>query len=147
MDTLSYKTRSVSSQQAERTWHLIDAENKVVGRLASEIAKIIRGKNKPSFTPHDNTGDKVVVINADKVRFTGKKMDQKEYIRHTGYPGGQRVTTPTEVLAKKPERILHNAVKGMLPKNKLQKPYLKNLFIYTGTEHPHEAQKPKKLDI
>lgn len=147
MDTLSYKTVSANKQTVDHKWFIIDAENQVVGRLASEIAMIIRGKTKASFTPHVNCGDKVVVINAEKVRFTGKKMQDKEYIHYTGYPGGQRFTTPAKLMDKKPGQVLLNAVTGMLPGNKLKKVYLKNLFIYAGTEHPHAAQNPTKKQI
>ena len=142
MDTLSYKTVSSNKQTVEHKWFIIDAENQIVGRLATEIAMIIRGKNKASFSPHVNCGDKVVVINAEKVRFTGKKMEDKEYIHYTGYPGGQRFTTPAKLMDKKPGQVLLNAVTGMLPGNKLKKVYLKNLHIYAGTEHPHAAQNP-----
>ena len=147
MDTLSFKTKSANKSTVEKKWYLIDAENMVVGRVATRIANIIRGKHKASFTPHVDCGDKVVVINADKVRFTGKKFNQKEYIRHTGYPGGQRSITPREVIDKHPERILEYAVKGMLPNNKLRKVFLKNLLVYAGTEHAHAAQQPEKIEF
>lgn len=147
MDTLSYKTISAKKETVSRDWILVDAENMVVGRLASQIANIIRGKNKPSFSPHVNCGDKVVVINAEKVRFTGKKETDKQYIRHTGYPGGQRFASPKILLATKPEEVLLNAVKGMLPGNKLRKEFLKNLFIYAGSDHPHTAQNPKPVKL
>jgi len=147
VNTLSYKTASANKATATQSWYIIDAENLVLGRLATKIANTIRGKNKADFTPHINGGDKVVVINAEKVRLTGKKLTQKKYLRHTGYPGGQRVTTPKEVLSKKPEDVINMAVKGMLPKNKLQKDFMKNLHVYAGAEHPHSAQKPKELTI
>ncbi|RME93695.1 MAG: 50S ribosomal protein L13 [Bacteroidetes bacterium] len=147
MNTLSYKTKSANAASVERKWHVIDADGLVVGRLASKIATVLRGKHKPDFTPHFDNGDYVIVLNADKVRFTGQKMAQKTYLRHTGYPGGQRATTPRDLLAKKPERILENAVRGMLPKTRLGRAQIKKMFLYTGTEHPHQAQKPQKLEL
>ncbi|MFA8300776.1 MAG: 50S ribosomal protein L13 [Hyphomicrobiales bacterium] len=147
MDTLSYKTISANKSTIHKEWILIDAENEVVGRVASVVAKILRGKHKPSFTPHVDGGDYVVIINADKVRFTGKKMDQKTYIRYTGYPGGQRSATPRDLMDKAPQRILENAVKGMLPKNRLGRSIIKNLHVYAGTEHKHQAQQPKEIKL
>lgn len=147
MDTLSFKTVAAKPSGPSAEWHVIDAENMVVGRLAAQLAKIIRGKNKPSFSPHVNCGDKVIVLNADKVRFTGKKMTDKVYLHYTGYPGGQREITPAKLMTKRPEDVLKMAVRGMLPANKLRKEYLKNLFLYVGTEHPHQAQNPKPLNI
>ena len=145
MDTLSYKTKSANKATVEKNWWIVDADSQVVGRLASNIARIVRGKHKPYYTPHVDCGDHVIVINAEKIKFTGNKMTDKQYIRHTGYPGGQRTTTPVEVLEKHPERILENAVKGMLPKNRLGSALFGNLHIYTGNEHPHDAQQPKEL--
>lgn len=145
MDTLSYKTISANKATTDKGWIIVDAENQVVGRLTSEIAKILRGKHKPSFTPHVDCGDNVIVINADKVRFTGKKMTDKVYTRHTGYPGGQRFATPKEVLAKNPRGIVESAVKGMLPKNRLGRKLFTNLYVYAGSEHPHSAQQPKEI--
>ena len=145
MDTLSYKTISANKATVEKAWVVVDAENQILGRLCSEIAKIIRGKHKPSFTPHVDCGDQVIVINADKVRLTGKKMTDKVYIRHTGYPGGQRFSTPREVLVKNPRGVVEAAVKGMLPKNRLGRELFHNLFVYEGTDHPHVAQQPKEL--
>jgi len=147
VDSLSYKTISVNSKTASHNWYIIDVQGLVVGRAASKIANIIRGKNKPDFTPHVNGGDKVVVINADKIRFTGKKMYDKEYIHYTGYPGGQRFINPANMLAKKPEDVITLAVRGMLPANKLRKQFLSNLYVYAGTEHPHDAQNPQVLDL
>jgi large subunit ribosomal protein L13 len=147
VDTLSYKTKSAKKEEVERKWFIIDAEGEVVGRLSSRIAHVLRGKHKASYTPHVDTGDYVIVINADKVRFTGQKMTQKTYLRHTGYPGGQRSTTPRDLLSKHPERILENAVRGMLPKNRLGRAMFKKLFVYVGTEHPHEAQKPEQFSF
>ncbi|MCB0840367.1 MAG: 50S ribosomal protein L13 [Bacteroidetes bacterium] len=147
MNTLSYKTLSANSSTIEKQWFVIDVEGKVLGRAASEIAKLLRGKHKPSFTPHTDCGDNVIVINADKVRLTGNKADQKEYLRHTGYPGGQRVTTFKELISKQPEKVIEKAVKGMLPKNKLASRVLGNLRVYAGSEHPHEAQNPEVYEI
>ncbi|MEG0788935.1 MAG: 50S ribosomal protein L13 [Alistipes sp.] len=147
MDSLSYKTISLNAATATKEWVLIDANGEVLGRLASQIAKILRGKNKPSYTPHVDCGDNVVVINADKVKLTGKKMTDKVYIRHTGYPGGQRFATPADYLAKKPTFVIEKAVKGMLPKNRLGDAILRNLKIYAGEEHPHVAQNPKTIKL
>jgi len=147
VDTLSFKTVSANDKTVTRAWLLVDAENQVVGRLASRIAHVLRGKNKSYFTPHTDCGDFVVVINAEKIRFTGSKLTQKNYVRHTGYPGGQRFATPKELLAKKPEAILETAVRKMLPKNKLADVLIKKLFVYAGTEHPHKAQKPKSVNL
>jgi len=145
VDTLSYKTISANKATVEKAWVVVDAENQILGRLCSEIAKIIRGKHKPSFTPHVDCGDQVIVINADKVRLTGKKMTEKVYIRHTGYPGGQRFSTPREVLVKNPRGVVEAAVKGMLPKNRLGRELFHNLFVYAGPVHPHAAQQPKEI--
>jgi large subunit ribosomal protein L13 len=145
VDTLSYKTISANKATVQKAWFVVDAENQVLGRVCSEIAKIIRGKHKPSYTPHVDCGDQVIVINADKIRLTGKKMTDKVYIRHTGYPGGQRFATPREVLAKNPRGVVESAVKGMLPKNRLGRVLFNNLFVYAGSEHPHAAQQPKEL--
>jgi large subunit ribosomal protein L13 len=145
VDTLSYKTVSANKATVQKDWIVVDAENQVLGRLCSEIAKIIRGKHKPSFTPHADCGDQVIVINADKIRLTGKKLTDKVYTRHTGYPGGQRFATPREVLAKNPRGVIEAAVKGMLPKNRLGRALFNNLYVYAGTEHPHTAQQPKEI--
>ncbi|MBR9920085.1 MAG: 50S ribosomal protein L13 [Bacteroidetes bacterium] len=148
MNTLSYKTKSAKKEEVERKWFIVDAEGEIVGRLSTKIASVLRGKHKPSYTPHVDTGDYVIVINADKVRFTGQKMEQKEYIRYTGYPGGQRRATPADLVShNKPEAILENAVKGMLPKNRLGRAMVKKLFLYSGEEHPHQAQKPENLEL
>ena len=147
MDSLSYKTVFVNAATAQKEWYVIDAEGEVLGRLASQIAKILRDKNKPSFTPHADCGDNVIVINAEKVRLTGKKMTDKVYVHHTGYPGGQRFATPAERLVNKPEFLIENAVKGMLPKTRLGVALLKNLKVYAGSEHPHEAQTPKVIKL
>lgn len=147
MDSLSYKTKFVSKEEAENDWILIDAEAQVLGRVASRIAYYIRGKHKATFTPHTNTGAHVVVINADKVRLTGKKWTDKEYVSYTEYPGGQRKISPSQLLERKPEAIIEKAVRGMLPKNRLGRALFNNLHVYTGTEHPHEAQQPKEIQL
>lgn len=147
MDSLSYKTISVNAATADKQWVVIDAQDEVLGRLASQVAKILRGKNKPSYTPHVDCGDNVIVINADKVKLTGKKMTDKVYVRHTGYPGGQRFATPADYLRRKPEFVVEKAVKGMLPKTRLGAALLKNLKVYAGAEHPHAAQNPKTIKL
>ena len=147
MDSLSYKTISATAERVTKDWYVIDATNEVLGRLASQIAKILRGKNKPCYTPHADCGDYVIVINADKVKLPGKKMTDKVYVRHTGYPGGQRFATPADYLAKKPTFIVEKAVKGMLPKTRLGEHILKNLKVYAGAEHPHAAQSPKEIKL
>jgi len=147
VDTLSYKTLSANKETANKTWHLVDAEGQTLGRLASKVAKIIRGKHKTNYTPHADCGDYVIVINAEKIHLSGNKWSDKVYIRHTGYPGGQRSLTATELLEKRPGRLVEKAVKGMLPKNKLGNALYKNLYVYVGTEHNQEAQKPVKLDL
>ncbi len=145
MNTLSYRTVSVSSKDAEHKWYIVDAENQVVGRLSSKIAAMLRGKHKPSYTPHTDTGDYVIIINADKVRFTGQKWQQKIYLNFSLHPGGQKSTVAEAMLAKFPERVLERAVRGMLPKNKLGRAMIKKMFVYTGTAHPHVAQKPELI--
>lgn len=147
MSTLSYKTKFANENNFTRNWYIIDAEGEILGRLACKVANVIRGKYKADFTPHFNSGDKVIVLNADKIRLSGNKLNNKVYIRHTGYPGGVRKTLAKDMLANKPEEMIKKAVKGMLPKNRLQKVYLKNLHVYTGVEHPHHAQKPVELEI
>jgi len=147
MNTLSYKTISANKETAHKEWILIDAENQVLGRLASIAAKFLRGKYNTDFTPHADTGDYVIIINADKIRLSGNKWEQKEYVRHTGYPGGQRITTAKELMAKKDTAMVEKAIKGMLPKNKLGSALFRNLHVYAGTEHKHEAQKPKQINL
>jgi len=141
------KTYSVKAGEIKREWYLIDAEGKTLGRLASEIAKILRGKHKPIYSPHLDCGDYVIVINAEKIRVTGRKLDQKIYYRHSGYPGGLKSITLREQLAKHPERVIKAAVKGMLPKNRLGRKMLKKLKVYAGASHPHQAQQPKVLEL
>ncbi len=145
MDTLSYKTVSANKATVNKEWVVIDAADQILGRLSSRIALILRGKHKPSYTPHVDCGDNVIIINAEKVRLTGKKMTNKQYVSHTGYPGGQRFATPKELLQRKPLHVVEHAVKGMLPKNRLGAELFRNLFVYTGSEHPHEAQQPKTI--
>ncbi|MCD4683433.1 MAG: 50S ribosomal protein L13 [Bacteroidales bacterium] len=147
MDTLSYRTVSANKETVNKEWVIIDAEDQILGRLSSITAKFLRGKYKTNFTPHVDCGDNVIIINAEKIQMTGKKWTDKEYVRYTGYPGGQRVRTPEELLAKKPTAVVEKAIKGMLPKNRLGAELFRNLFVYTGTEHPHEAQKPKTIDL
>jgi len=147
VDALSYKTISANRDTVNKQWFVVDAEGEVVGRLASRIAMVLRGKHKPSYTPHVDCGDNVIVINAEKVHFTGNKWDQKQYVRYTGYPGGQRSVVASEMLAKHPERILEKAIKGMLPKNSLGAQLFRNLYVYAGTEHKHQAQQPQPLDF
>ncbi len=147
MNTLSYKTVSANKATVEKEWVLVDAEGQTLGRLASVVALMLRGKHKPSFTPHVDCGDNVIVVNADKVALTGAKMADKKYIRHTGYPGGQRVVTADAMMKKQPERLIEYAVRGMLPKNRLGRAIYRNLYVYTGPDHKHEAQKPKPIDL
>ncbi len=147
MEALSYKTVSANKETVNKGWVLVDAENEILGRLASKVAFILRGKDKTNYTPHVDTGDNVVIINAEKIKLTGKKAVEKEYVRHTGYPGGQRFATPRELLAKKPTEVVRMAVGGMLPKNKLGDALRRNVFIYAGTEHPHAAQQPKEIKL
>ena len=147
MDTISYKTFSAKPDDINKKWVLIDAEDVPLGRLASVAASILRGKNKPEFTPHMDTGDNVVVINAEKVKLTGKKLTDKMYFRHTGYPGGEKFTSAEDALAKDPTFLVRNAVKGMLPKNRLGRKLLTNIRIYAGPVHQQTAQNPEKIDI
>jgi ribosomal protein L13, bacterial type len=147
VDTLSYKTISANKATVQKEWVVVDATDQVLGRLASKVAKLLRGKYKPSFTPHVDCGDNVIIINADKVKLTGNKWNDRVYLSHTGYPGGQRENTPATILKKGEERLYKKVVKGMLPKNKLGDKLLGNLYVYAGTEHPHQAQTPKSIDI
>ncbi len=147
MNTLSYKTVSANKATVDKEWVIIDAEGKILGRLASVVASMLRGKHKTNFTPHVDCGDNVIVINADKITLSGTKMADKVYIRHTGYPGGQRFTTAEALLKKKPIGLVEKAVKGMLPKNRLGAELYRNLHVYAGPEHNHEAQKPKKFEL
>tara|TARA_B100000965_G_C19130507_1_gene557272 strand:- start:58 stop:513 length:456 start_codon:yes stop_codon:yes gene_type:complete len=147
VDTLSYKTISANKATVKKEWYVVDAENETLGRLASKVAKMIRGKHKPYYTPHVDCGDHIIVINAEKIRLTGNKMDEKTYITHSGYPGGQKTITAAQMLAKKPIAVVEKAVKGMLPKNRLGRALFGNLHVVEGTEHQFEAQKPKELKL
>lgn len=147
MNTLSYKTVSANASTVKKAWIVVDAENKVLGRFASEVAKIIRGKHKPDFTPHVDCGDNVIVINADKIRLTGSKMTDKEYVSYSGYPGGQSWTAAKDLMSKKPTALIEKAVRGMLPKNRLGRALHANLHVYAGAEHPHQAQQPKEVKL
>jgi large subunit ribosomal protein L13 len=147
MDTLSYKTKNANKETVNKEWLLIDAEGMILGRLASEVAMLLRGKRKPEYTPHVDCGDNVVIINAEKVVLSGKKWDDKTYIRHSGYPGGQRSRTAQEIKDRFPERLVEHAVKGMLPKNRLGAELFRNLYVYVGPEHKQEAQQPKEFKI
>lgn len=147
MDTQSYKTISANKATVTKEWLHVDAEGQTLGRLASEVAKLLRGKHKPSFTPHVDCGDNVIITNAEKINLTGNKWEAKTYIRHTGYPGGQRSLTATELRSKNPERVIEKAVKGMLPKNKLGAELFRNLKVYAGAEHGQEAQKPRTINL
>ena len=145
MNTLSYKTVSANKKTVNKQWVVVDAEGEILGRLSTKIAMIIRGKNKPDFTPNVDCGDNVIVINADKVKLTGNKFSDKQYVSYTGYPGGQRFISPKELMAKHPTRVIEKAVRGMLPKNRLGKALFGNLHVYAGSTHPHEAQNPKAI--
>lgn len=147
MKTLVYRTISANKETVNKQWYVVDAEGEILGRLASKVAYVLRGKHKPEYTPHVDCGDNVIIINAEKVVLTGNKLTDKEYIRHSGYPGGQKVETPVEMLEKHPERIIEHAIKGMLPKNRLGSELFRNLKVYVGSEHKHEAQNPTKLDL
>ena len=147
MDTLSYKTVSANKNTVQKEWVLVDATDQILGRLASRVAMILRGKHKPSFTPHVDCGDNVIIINAEKVKLTGNKLTQREYVRHTGYPGGQRTETVESMLKRKPATVIEKSVKGMLPKNRLGADLFRNLHVFVGDSHPHEAQQPKKIDL
>lgn len=145
MNTLSYKTKSTKPSEVKRDWYVVDAEGEVVGRLASRIAHVLKGKHKPEYTPHIDCGDNIIVLNADKIRFTGNKMQNKEYLTYSLYPGGQKSKKAHQIMSRKPEMIIESAVKGMLPKNKLGAAMYKKLFVYTGKNHPHGAQQPKEF--
>ena len=147
MDTLSYKTISVNKATANKEWVVVDATGQHLGRFASKVAKILRGKYKPSYTPHVDCGDNVIIINADKIELTGNKWNDRIYLSYTGYPGGQREKTPAQLMQKGSDRLFRKVLKGMLPKNRLGAQLLRNLYVYDGTEHKHQAQQPKSLDI
>lgn len=147
MDTLSYKTVSANKQTVNKEWVVIDAKNAILGRLSTKVAMILRGKHKASYTPHVDCGDHVIVINAEHIRMTGKKWSDKQYIHHTGYPGGQRTQTPIQLKAKNPALLIEHSVRGMLPKNRLGRELFRHLHVYAGTEHPHTAQQPKEIQL
>lgn len=147
MKHLSYRTISANKETVNKEWVVVDAENLVLGRLCSQIAAILRGKTKTNFTPHVDCGDNVIVINAEKIRLTGKKMNSKQYVRHTGYPGGQRFATPRMMMEKDGRRVVEMAIRGMLPKTRLGREQFRNLYVYVGTEHPHAGQQPKTIEI
>ena len=149
MDTLSYKTISANENTVTKEWVVVDATDQILGRLGSKVAKLLRGKYKPNYTPHVDCGDNVIIINADKVKLTGNKWTDRIYLSYTGYPGGQRQSTPASIMAKPngEDRLLRKVIKGMLPKNKLGAQLLRNLYVYAGSEHKHQAQQPKLIDI
>ena len=147
VDTLSYKTNSANKSSSDKTWVIVDADGETLGRLASRVAILLRGKHKTNFTPHVDCGDNVIVVNAEKIKLSGKKWQDKSYIRHTGYPGGQRSLSANELYAKNPSRLVEKSIKGMLPKNKLGANLFRNLTVSIGTSHPHEAQQPKKINL
>lgn len=147
MNTLSYRTISANKASVQKEWVVVDAKGQTLGRLASKVAKILRGKHKPFFTPHVDCGDNVILINADHIVLTGNKMTERTYFKHTGYPGGQKTYTPADLMKKGSNKLIHKVVKGMLPKNKLGAAILKNLYVYPGENHPHQAQTPKAIDI
>ncbi|MGP1621608.1 MAG: 50S ribosomal protein L13 [Candidatus Cryptobacteroides sp.] len=147
MNTQSYKTVSLNKATVQKEWVVIDATDLALGRLAARLALVLRGKNKPGFTPNVDCGDNVIVVNAEKVALSGKKMTDRVYVRYTGYPGGQRFTTPKEILAKRPTELVRRAVKGMLPKTRLGDKIINNLYIYAGPEHPHQAQQPREIKL
>ena len=147
MDTLSYKTISANKATANKEWYIADATNQVLGRFSSKVASVLRGKHKTNFTPHADCGDFVIVINADKIRLTGNKWEDKEYVTHSGYPGGQKIRSPKQIATKNPARLVEIAIKKMLPRNRLGNAIFNNLHVYAGSEHPHEAQQPKELKI
>jgi large subunit ribosomal protein L13 len=147
VDTLSYKTISANKATANKEWFIADATNQVLGRFSSQVASVLRGKHKTNYTPHADCGDYVIVINAEKIRLTGNKWDDKEYITHSGYPGGQKTRSPKEIAKKNPSHLIEIAIKKMLPRNRLGNAIFNNLHVYAGSEHPHEAQQPKELKI
>ncbi|HKM31751.1 MAG: 50S ribosomal protein L13 [Bacteroidales bacterium] len=147
MNTLSYKTVSANKATVTKEWVVLDATDQVLGRLAAKAAFMLRGKHKPNFTPHVDCGDNVIIINAEKIRLTGNKMDQKTYVRHSGYPGGQSSETAKELHKRRPLALVEHAVKGMLPKTRLGSELFRNLYVYEGPEHPHQAQEPKQINL
>ncbi len=147
MDTASYKTKSANKATVNKEWLLIDGNDEILGRLASKVAFLLRGKHKTDFTPHVDGGDYVIVVNADKIKLTGNKWSDKEYVSHSGYPGGQKKINPQELMKKNPISVVERAVKGMLPRTRLGREIYRNLHVFAGNEHPHEAQKPNKINL
>lgn len=147
MDTLSYKTKSATPATISKEWLVVDASDMMVGRFSTRVAKLLRGKHKPNYTPHMDCGDNVIVLNAEKVQLSGNKWNDRVFFQYSGYPGGQREISPAQLFAKDPTRLLEKAIKGMLPKNRLGRQLFRNLYVYVGTEHKHEAQKPRVIDI
>jgi large subunit ribosomal protein L13 len=147
VNTLSFRTQSANAATVKRDWYVVDATNLTLGRMCSRIAGILRGKNKPYFTPHTDCGDYIIVINADKIKLTGKKMDDKEYITYSGYPGGQKSESARNLLERRPEAVVERSIKGMLPKNRLGRQMFRKLYVYAGAEHPHTAQQPRSLSF
>jgi len=147
VDTTSYKTISANKVTVKKEWVLVDANEEILGRLASKVAIVLRGKHRADFTPHVDCGDNVIVINAEKIKLTGNKWTDKEYVSHSGYPGGQKITSPEKLMKKNPIAIVEKAIKGMLPKSRLGREQFRNLYVYKGTEHTHEAQQPKKINL
>lgn len=147
VDTLSYKTVSANAKTVTKEWVVLDAKDQVLGRFSSQAAMMLRGKHKANYTPHADCGDNVIIINADKVRLTGRKWSEREYVSHTGYPGGQRFVTPEKLIIQKPTAVVERAIYGMLPKNRLGNAIKGNLFVYAGSEHPHAAQQPKAITL
>jgi large subunit ribosomal protein L13 len=147
MNTLSYKTQTPKPEEIKKEWVLVDAENEILGRLATQVARILRGKTKTNYTPHLDCGDNVIIINADKVRLTGAKLTDKEYVHYSGYPGGQKIGTPKEMMNKRPTYVVEEAIRGMLPKNRLGAELFRNLHVFAGPEHNHQAQQPRLINI
>jgi large subunit ribosomal protein L13 len=147
VDTLSYKTVSENKNTVQKEWVLVDATDQILGRMAARVAMILRGKHKPGFTPHVDCGDNVIIINAEKIKLTGNKATQRKYVRHTGYPGGQRTETVENLLNRRPIAVVERSIKGMLPKNRLGSELFRNLHVFEGDKHPHEAQQPKTIDL
>jgi large subunit ribosomal protein L13 len=147
VDTLSYKTIAANKATANKEWFIADATNQILGRFSSQIASVLRGKHKTNYTPHVDCGDNVIVINAEKIRLTGNKWEKKEYVTHSGYPGGQKIRSPKQIATKNPARLIEISIKKMLPRNRLGSVIFSNLHVYAGSEHPHEAQQPKELKI
>jgi large subunit ribosomal protein L13 len=147
VNTLSYKTISANSATVQKEWLVVDAEGQTLGRMASVVARLIRGKHKTNYTPHVDCGDNVIILNAEKISLSGNKMQEKEYVWHTGFPGGQKSATAEEMMTKSARKVVEKAVKGMLPKNRLGSVLFKNLYVYEGAEHKHEAQQPKVINL